>query len=111
MRRLREYRGDRDLDLNGKCVIVVDDGLATGITALAAVRYVRSLAPSRLVFAVPVTSPQGAVLIGAEVDEFVTLMTPPFFYAVGAWYDDFSQTTDAEVVELLDQSAAQGSLS
>ncbi|HVT11161.1 MAG TPA: phosphoribosyltransferase family protein [Fimbriimonadaceae bacterium] len=111
MRRLKTYRGDRPLDLRGKNVILVDDGLATGITALAAVRYARSLGPARIVFAVPVSSSQGAELIGPEVDEFVTLSTPPLFYAVGAWYDDFYQTTDEEVVELLRKNAAQGYLS
>ncbi|HWA82926.1 MAG TPA: phosphoribosyltransferase family protein [Fimbriimonadaceae bacterium] len=111
MRRLKAYRGDRPLEIQGKNVILVDDGLATGITALAAVRYVRSLAPAKIVFAVPVTSSQGAELVGPEVDEFVTLATPALFYAVGAWYEDFSQTTDDEVVELLRKNAAQGYLS
>lgn len=110
-RRLMVYRGDKPLELKGRCVIVVDDGLATGITALAAVRYVKSLAPARLVFSVPVSSTQGAELISPEVDEFVALIMPPLFYAVGAWYDDFSQTTDQEVVELLQQNAARGYLS
>ena len=100
-RRLKVYRGDKPLELTGKCAILVDDGLATGITALAAARYARSLQPSRLVFAVPVSSEQGAALLKQEVDEFVALETPPLFYAVGAWYDDFAQTTDDELLELL----------
>lgn len=106
-RRLRVYRGDSHLDLKDHCVVIVDDGLATGITALAAVRYARSLQPSRLVFAVPVSSTQGAELIAPEVDEFIALETPPLFYAVGAWYDDFSQTTDEEVLTLMRQNAMQ----
>ena len=100
-RRLAVYRGSKPLDLQGKCVIIVDDGLATGITALAACRYARSLAPARLVFAIPVASVQGSKLIQPEVDEFVALMIPPELYAVGAWYEDFGQTTDEEVVQLL----------
>jgi putative phosphoribosyl transferase len=106
-RRLRVYRGDEPLHLEGKCVILVDDGLATGITALAAVRYARSLNPSKLVFAVPVSSVQGAEMISPEVDEFLALQTPPAFHAVGAWYEDFSQTTDEEVLDLLGQNAAR----
>lgn len=111
MRRLMVYRGSKLLDLTGRCVIVVDDGLATGITALAAVRYAKSLMPAKLVFAVPVSSSQGADLIGPEVDEFVALIVPPLFYAVGAWYGDFGQTSDEEVMKLLQQNAARGYLS
>src|SRR5439155_6984197 len=101
-RRLKVYRGDRPLELKGKCAILVDDGLATGITAIASARYARSLGPSRLVFAVPVCSVQGANLLEQEVDELVCLQCPPLFYAVGAWYEDFSQTEDEEVIALLD---------
>jgi len=103
-RRLRVYRGDRPLDLEGKCAILIDDGLATGITAVASARYARSLRPAKLVFAVPVSSSQGATLVRPEVDEFVALAIPPVFYAVGAWYNDFSQTTDEQVLELLGRS-------
>lgn len=100
-RRLQLYRGNKPLDLSGKCVILVDDGLATGITALAACRYARSLAPARLVFAVPVSSEQGAALLRPEVDEFVCLEVPISFHAVGACYEDFTQTSDEEVLQLL----------
>jgi predicted phosphoribosyltransferase len=100
-RRLELYRGNKPLELGGRCVIVIDDGLATGITALAACRYARSLQPKRLVFAVPVSSEQGADLIRPEVDEFIALQIPPLFYAVGAWYEDFSQTSDEQVLKLL----------
>lgn len=103
-RRLEVYRGNRSLELRGRCAILVDDGLATGITALAACRYARTLGPERLVFAVPVASQPGADLIRPEVDEFVALEIPPLFYAVGAWYSDFSQTTDEEVLNLLGQA-------
>jgi len=104
-RRLRVYRGDRPLDLAGHCAILIDDGLATGVTAVVAARYARSLAPQMLVFAIPVSSAQGANLVKREVDEFVALCTPPFFYAVGAWYEDFSQTTDEQVLALLDSGS------
>jgi putative phosphoribosyl transferase len=107
-RRLEVYRGESPLELDSRCAILCDDGLATGITALAAVRYARSLHPSWLVFAVPVSSIQGGDLIAPEVDEFVAIETPPFFYAVGAWYDDFGQTTDAVVLRLLQQSQPKG---
>ncbi len=104
-RRLRVYRGTQPLHLEGKCAILVDDGLATGITALASIRYCRSLSPSWLVYAVPVSSQQGADLVRPEVDEFVALEMPPLFQAVGSWYDDFSQTTDDEVLALLRANA------
>lgn len=104
-RRIRVYRGDAPLRLKGQCVVVTDDGLATGITAKAAVRYARSLEPSRLVFAVPVASEQGAALLRPEVDEFVTLSIPPLFYAVGAWYERFDQTDDETILRLLSQGS------
>jgi putative phosphoribosyl transferase len=107
-RRLTVYRGERPLDLHDRCAILCDDGLATGITALAAVRYAKSLQPAWLVFAVPVSSTQGAALISPEVDEFIAIETPPSLYAVGAWYEDFSQTTDEEVLDLLDQNHKRG---
>jgi putative phosphoribosyl transferase len=103
-RRLHLYRGDQPLDLQDKCVILIDDGLATGITALAALRYARSLHPSKLVFAVPVASQHGADLLSGEADEFVALHTPPLFHAVGEWYEDFMQTTDEQVLSLLQAS-------
>lgn len=104
-RRLRIYRGDRPLELAGKCAILVDDGLATGITAVSASRYLRSLCPASVVFAIPVASVQGVELLLGEVDELVTLGTPEGFAAVGSWYDDFSQTTDEQVLHLLSEDA------
>jgi putative phosphoribosyl transferase len=105
-RREREYRGDRPLpDVRGKTVILVDDGLATGSTMRAAAEALRQQGPARLVVAVPAGSPQTCDEFRDEVDEIVCAITPEPFYAVGLWYDDFSQTTDDEVRELL--AAAQ----
>jgi putative phosphoribosyl transferase len=107
-RRERVYRGDRPPpDVRGKTVILVDDGLATGSTMLAAVRALRQQGPGRIVVAVPVASPDTCELLKAYVDEVVCAATPEPFYAVGLWYRDFSQTTDEEVRELLQRSAAQ----
>jgi predicted phosphoribosyltransferase len=101
-RRERLYRGDRPPpDVRGKTVILVDDGLATGSTMLAAVRALRQQGPARIVVAVPVASPDTCELLKAYVDEVVCAATPEPFYAVGHWYEDFSQTTDEEVKELL----------
>ena len=105
-RRERLYRGQRPTpDVRGKTVILVDDGLATGSTMLAAVRALRQLAPARIVVAVPVASSDTCELLKSEVDEVVCAVTPEPFYAVGFWYRNFSQTTDEEVRELLEQSA------
>jgi predicted phosphoribosyltransferase len=105
-RRERAYRGDRPFpDVHGKTVILVDDGLATGSTMRAAAEALRQQRPARLVVAVPAGSPETCDEFRAEVDEVVCAITPQPFYAVGLWYDDFSQTTDDEVRELL--AAAQ----
>lgn len=102
-RRLRRYRGDRELpELTGRTAIVVDDGLATGSTARVACRAVRQRHPERLVLAVPVGSAQAVDMLGEEADEVVCLEIPPSFRAVGQWYRRFDQTTDAQVLELLD---------
>ena len=107
-RRERLYRGDRPPpDVRGKTVILVDDGLATGSTMLAAARALRQQGPARIVVAVPVAAPDTCQLLKADVDEVVCAATPEPFYAVGLWYRDFSQTTDEEVRELLERSAAQ----
>ena len=104
-RRLREFRDDRPpLDVAGRVAIVVDDGLATGVTARAAVAAVRAQRPARVVLAAPVCSPEAARALGAAADEVVCLSTPPDFRAVGLWYEDFEQTSDAEVVALLRQA-------
>jgi predicted phosphoribosyltransferase len=101
-RREQLYRGDRPPpSVRGKTVILVDDGLATGSTMLAAVRALREQSPARIVVAVPVASPDTCELLKACVDEVVCAATPEPFYAVGFWYQDFEQTTDDEVRELL----------
>jgi predicted phosphoribosyltransferase len=107
-RRERVYRGDRPPpEVRGKTVILVDDGLATGSTMLAAVRAMRQHGPARIVVAAPVASPDTCELLKGSVDEVVCAATPEPFYAVGLWYRDFSQTTDEEVRELLTRSAAE----
>ena len=104
-RREREYRGDRPPPgVEGRTVILIDDGLATGSTMRAAAAALRQQGPARIVIAVPVSSPQTCQELGAEVDEIVCLVTPEMFYAVGMWYIDFSPTTDEEVRDLLRQS-------
>jgi putative phosphoribosyl transferase len=101
-RREYEYRGGRPpLDVRGKTVILVDDGLATGSTMRAAVAAVRKLGPARVVVAVPVGAAETCEEFEGEADEAVCAHEPDPFYAVGAWYDDFSQTTDEEVRDLL----------
>jgi len=101
-RRLALYRGDRPaLDLKGRTVILVDDGLATGITAEAALQALRRARPARLVLAVPVAPPDTLARLSNAADETVCLMQPPWFSAVGQFYEDFNQTADEEVVSLL----------
>lgn len=105
-RREQLYRGNRPaLELRDRTVILVDDGLATGSTMLAAVKCVKSLQPSTVIVAVPVASMQACAHIREEADECVCLATPAPFMAVGEWYEDFRQTSDAEVRELLAQAA------
>jgi putative phosphoribosyl transferase len=104
-RRERVFRGDRPpLDVTGKTVIVVDDGLATGSTMLAAIQALRARHPAQLVVAVPVASPDTCQTLRTYVDQMICLYTPEPFYGVGLWYDDFSQTTDEEVRELLERA-------
>ncbi len=101
-RREQAYRdGQPPPDVRGRTVILVDDGLATGSTMRAAVAALRQQGPARIVVAVPVASPDVCSEIGALVDEIVCLRTPEPFYAVGLWYEDFSQTTDEEVRDYL----------
>jgi putative phosphoribosyl transferase len=106
MRRERLYRGDRSApDVRGRTVILVDDGLATGATMLAAVKALRQQQPARIVVAVPTASPEICEQLRAEVDDVICAITPEPFHAVGLWYEDFSQTTDEEVRDLLARSA------
>ena len=101
-RREWEYRGDRPPpEIRGKTAILVDDGLATGASRHAAVQALRQQGPRKVVVAVPVAAPETCEAFRAEVDEIVCAVAPEFFYAVGLWYQDFSQTTDEEVRDLL----------
>lgn len=101
-RRERDYRGERPaLDLGGRTVILVDDGLATGASMLAAIRAVQQEHPTRLVVAVPVARQDVCAALGRVADEVVCLRTPAVFRSVGTWFDDFSQTRDDEVRSLL----------
>jgi predicted phosphoribosyltransferase len=103
-RRIRLYRGDRPLpDLRNRTAIVVDDGLATGVTARAAIEGIRSQRPRWLVLAVPVCAQETAQALRAMVDEVVCVATPADFLAVGAWYSNFEQTSDEEVQALLER--------
>jgi predicted phosphoribosyltransferase len=105
-RRERSYREGRPpVDVAGHVVILVDDGLATGATMLAAARAIRRLWPRRIVIAVPVAARETCEYFRTEVDEIVCAETPRPFQAVGLWYEDFSQTTDQEVRDLLARAA------
>ncbi|MDW8424299.1 MAG: phosphoribosyltransferase [Meiothermus sp.] len=106
-RREQLYRGSRPFpDLAGKTVLLIDDGLATGATMKAAIAAARQKQPGRLVVAVPVAPPDTVAEIQGLVDEVVCLMTPALFQAVGLWYEHFPQTSDEEVLALL-QAASQ----
>lgn len=106
-RRERAYRGSRPpLDVKGKTVIIVDDGLATGSTMRAACAALRRLGPREIMVAVPVAAQETCRDFQNEVDQMICLRTPEPFQAVGLWYDDFSQTTDEEVHELLEKAQA-----
>ena len=101
-RREKEYRGNRPpIDVAGRTVVIVDDGLATGSTMRAAVRALRKMNPKMIAVAVPVGARETCTSLGQEVDEMICLRTPEPFDAVGQWYADFSQTSDEEVHELL----------
>lgn len=101
-RRMRLYRGDRSPpELVGTSAIVVDDGIATGSTMIVALRAVRAMGPARVVAAIPVAPPEGVPRLREEADDVICLATPPMFYAVGQFYEDFGQTTDEEVIVLL----------
>ena len=102
LRRERLYRSGRPpLDLAGRVLILVDDGLATGATMRAAVMAARAAKPQRIIVAVPVASSEAVWSVGAVADEVVCVFTPEHFRAVGLWYQDFAQTSDEEVGRLL----------
>jgi putative phosphoribosyl transferase len=99
---LRRYRGPRGpVNLAGRTAILVDDGLATGRSARAAVRSLRQRGAARVILAVPVAAPESAQALGAQADEVVCVETPADLWAVGYWYEDFSPTSDEEVTSLL----------
>ena len=105
-RREKAYRADRPpLDVEGKIVIVVDDGIATGSTMLAAVSALRQLNAARIIIAAPVIAASTCPDMQRVADEVTAVIIPERFYAVGQWYEDFTQTTDEEVRELLAQAA------
>jgi putative phosphoribosyl transferase len=109
-RREQLYRGGRPApEVRGRTIILVDDGLATGSTMRAAVAAVRQQRPARIVVAVPVGAPSTCDEFRADVDQIVCGFTPEPFYGVGQWYEDFSQTSDEEVRELLDLAAKRQS--
>ncbi|MFL6351513.1 MAG: phosphoribosyltransferase [Bryobacteraceae bacterium] len=109
-RRERLYRENRPaLVVGGRTVILIDDGLATGASMMAGVRALRPQSPVRIVVAVPVAARETCQEFRAEADEVICPATPEPFSAVGAWYDDFSQTTDSEVHRLLEQAARERS--
>ncbi|MEE8163891.1 MAG: phosphoribosyltransferase family protein [Anaerolineae bacterium] len=104
-RRLRKYRGNRPAQkLEGKTILLVDDGIATGATTLAAIRALKKQKPAELILAVPVGPPDTVARLREEVDKLVCLDTPHLFWAVGAFYVVFDQTSDEEVVRLLEGS-------
>ncbi len=107
-RRVRRYRGDRPpVDVAGRTAVVVDDGIATGSTAQAACRIVRAQGAARIVLAVPV-APRGiSSAFRGFADEVVVVDTPTWFAAIGQFYDDFAQTSDAEVLDCLGRAASR----
>lgn len=108
-RRLQAYRAGRPpVDLRARTAIVVDDGVATGGTAVAALRWARAQGAATVVLAVPVAPPQTMARLRREADEVVALATPEPFFAVGEWYRIFDQTSDEEVVAALARSAGSG---
>ena len=107
--RYKKFMGDREpVDIKNKIVIVVDDGIATGKTILVTLKLLRSRHPKKLVVAVPLSSAEAAKLIAKEADEFISVYTPEPFYGVGRFYEDFSETTDEEVMMLLKELNERG---
>lgn len=106
--KVRRYRGAREpIVLSGRIAILVDDGLATGRSALAAVRSLRRRGAARVILAVPVAAPESVNRLRQEADEVVSVETPVGMWAVGLWYEDFRPTTDEEVAALLASAQAR----
>ena len=104
-RRLKLYGGKENLKkIQGKTVILIDDGLATGISAQAALKSLKQWKPKKLILAVPVVSPFTIEKLKTQIDELICLKAPADFYAVGSHYVDFSQVSDAEVIDFLRKS-------
>jgi putative phosphoribosyl transferase len=107
-RRVRRYRGDRPpVSVAGRTAIVVDDGIATGGSAIAGVRTMRKRGAGNVMVAAPVGAPSSVERLREEADDVVCLDTPSMFLAVGSFYGDFGQTSDEEVVELLERAHGQ----
>lgn len=105
-RRRDLYRGNRPpLSVSGKTIVLVDDGMATGSTMLAAIQALRTLNPRRIAVAVPVSSSQAARLVREKADDFICLSIPPWFHAVSQWYEEFPQVSDETVRQMLGAQA------
>jgi putative phosphoribosyl transferase len=105
-RRSRQFRGDRErVPLDRRVVVIIDDGIATGSTARAACAVARAHGASRVVLATPVAPPTAVHDLANDADEVVALETPDHFFAIGQWYEDFTQTPDREVTDLLERAA------
>jgi putative phosphoribosyl transferase len=105
-RRRDLYRGNRPpLSVSGKTIVLVDDGMATGSTMLAAIQALRTLNPRRIAVAVPVSSSQAARLVREKADDLICLSIPPWFHAVSQWYEEFPQVSDETVRQMLGAQA------
>jgi len=108
-RRARRFRGDRRrTPLPGRTAVIIDDGIATGSTARAACQVAKAQGAARVVMAAPVAPPSACAALAADADEVICLETPRHFMAIGEWYQDFSQTSDAEVISLLRAAEEEG---
>jgi predicted phosphoribosyltransferase len=106
-RRIAYLKGREPLAVTGKTAIIVDDGVATGLTLMLAIQELKHCNPKKIVVAVPVSSPIAARKIQQEADELVVLDTPANFYAVGAYYESFPQLTDDEVIKIMELASKQ----